>query len=129
MGGVRTSRKRPCRICRKWFVANPRVGDRQKTCGSDECRKRWHVKKCREWNGRNREYFQAIYLARKLSRLSEQRQGARGEPSAVILPSRPRLLLGLPRREVQEVIGTQALVIIEYISQLLLRRFQEVIPP
>lgn len=129
MGGVRRSRKRPCRICRRWFVANPRLGDRQKTCGSAECQRLWHAKKCREWNGRNREYFQAIYLARKLSLLSEQHQAARADPPAVILLPRSRLRLGIPRWEVQEVIGAQTLVIIEYVSQLLLRRFQEVIPP
>jgi len=129
MGGCRAPRKRPCRICRRWFVANPRVADRQKTCGSAECRRLWHAKKCREWNGRNREYFQAIYLSRKLSLLSEQRQAARADPPAVILPPGCRVRLGIPRGEVQEVIGTQPLVVIEYISQLLLRRFQELIPP
>ena len=30
-------RKRPCRFCRKWFVADPRVGESQYACGAQAC--------------------------------------------------------------------------------------------
>ena len=62
----RKSKKRPCRICRKWFKADPRVGERQKTCGSQACQDKWHAKKCAEWNGKNPSYFREIYLSKKL---------------------------------------------------------------
>jgi hypothetical protein len=62
MGENRKSNKRPCRICRKWFTPHPRLGDRQKTCGKEACKRKWHAKKCTEWNKKNRSYFQAIYL-------------------------------------------------------------------
>lgn len=43
------------------------------------------------------------------------------------LTTRSRLRSGLPLAYVQEVIGIQHLVIIEYLGQQLFRRFQEVI--
>ena len=61
------SSKRPCRICGKWFVPNPRLGERQKTCGTDVCKQRWHTAKCAEWNSQNRAYFKEIYLRSRLS--------------------------------------------------------------
>lgn len=42
MGQKRSGTKRPCRICKKWFFPNPRLGDRQKTCGTPECQRQWH---------------------------------------------------------------------------------------
>jgi hypothetical protein len=115
---VRVLRRRPCRICRKWFSPHPRAGDRQKTCGSVSCRKAWHARKCREWNRSHSEYFKAIYLTDKLTRLNEESR------AGLSLAPPPRFRVGLPRREVQEVIGPQGLVIIEYFSQLSLKRFQ-----
>lgn len=134
------SKKRPCRICRKWFKPDPRLGNRQKTCGADECKRQWHIKKCAEWNKKNQQYFREIYLAGKLSGLkpTESKPFTLPAPKLIssdlpdlskpVLAPKPRLNLGLPRPEVQEVIGAQALVIIEYIAQVILRRFQEVIP-
>lgn len=58
----RRSKKRPCRICRKRFIPDPRVGDRQKTCGDHECMRIWHAQKCTEWNRKNRNYAQENYL-------------------------------------------------------------------
>ena len=34
--------KKPCRICRRWYRPDPRVGARQKTCGSPECQREWN---------------------------------------------------------------------------------------
>ena len=56
------------------------------------------------------EYFKGIYLGKKLRDIKDGRSKLR-----------------LPRFEIKEVIGAQQLVIMEYISQLLLKRFQEVI--
>jgi len=38
-----------------------------------------------------------------------------------------RLKTGLPQKYVQEAIGTQHLVIMEYLAQLMVRRFQDAI--
>lgn len=128
MKKIRIPRKRPCRICRKWFMPDPRVVDRQKTCGSEECKRQWHKRKCAEWNKKNSEYFKANYLAGKLTYASghDQKPKASNEVGSNLDHLKPRINLKLPRNEVQEVIGLQTLVIIEYIAQLLLRRVQEV---
>ena len=114
-------KKRPCRICRRWFLPNPRLKDRQKTCGNTKCKKEWHRKRCSEWNKKNTDYFKTNYLQKKLDAASPS------EKASKILPVKSRLKSGLPLHYVQEVIGIQHLVIIEYLAQLLLRRFQEVL--
>lgn len=69
------AKKRPCKICGQWFYPNPRLGNRQKTCGSAECKREWHKRKCGEWNSKNRDYFRGIYLKkRSCPRLLQDKQ-------------------------------------------------------
>lgn len=112
-------KKRPCRICRRWFMPNPKLKDRQKTCGDNQCKREWHRRKCKEWNRKNSDYFRADYLQKKL-------EAASVKPSKS-LRLRTRFKSGLPMGYVQEVIGIQHLIIIEYFGQLLIGRFQEVL--
>ena len=105
-------RKRPCRVCRRWFLPDGRLKNRQKTCGNPECQREWHRKKCAEWNKKNEEYFRTNYLQKKLE--------AAKSPEPNLCKS--RLKTGLPLKFVQEVIGIQHLIIIEYLAQLLVRR-------
>lgn len=114
-------KKAPCRICGKWFTPNPRLGKRQKTCGGSECKKKWHTKKCAEWNKKNPEYFKANYLSKKITAA----QKSKDENNSPL--EKPLTSLGLPQRYVQEVIGVQLLVIIEYFGGLLAKHVQEVI--
>ena len=117
-------KKRPCRICRKWFTPNPRVGNRQKTCGSKKCQKKWHAKKCSQWNRQNRACFQATNLSKKLQAVQNQ-ETAIGKPPFQLPKS--GISLKLPQEVIQEVIGAQQFVIVDYLSQVLLRSIQEVI--
>lgn len=122
----RRPRKRPCRICGRWFSPNPRLGERQKTCGADACQQRWHAKKCAVWNRQNRSYFKEIYLRRRLEPcppplpVSASCKGVSSSPP----PVSP---LDLPQEVIQEVLGRQHAVIIGYILRLLMREVQEVI--
>lgn len=43
-----------CVKCSASFVADPRVGERQVTCGAEECQRGRHAERCREWHGANR---------------------------------------------------------------------------
>jgi hypothetical protein len=113
--------KRPCRICRRWFTPNPKLKDRQKTCGDGLCKREWHRKKCSEWNKKNADYFRSNYLQKKLE------EATAAKNTSKILPLKSRLSSGLPHSFVQEVIGIQHLIIIEYFGQLLFGRFQEVL--
>ena len=108
------TRKRPCRVCKRWFIPHPRLKDRQKTCGDQQCQREWHRRKCELWNHNNVDYFKDNYLDKKLE---------------VTSAPRSRLKTGLPLCYVQERIGAQQLIIIEYLSQLLLRRCRHLIRP
>ncbi len=44
---------RPCRVCRKWFRPDARVGDRQHVCGSPACQRELHRRNCANWHRRN----------------------------------------------------------------------------
>jgi hypothetical protein len=108
------TRKRPCRVCKRWFIPHSRLKDRQKTCGDAPCQREWHRRKCEQWNHNNVDYFKDNYLDKKL---------------AVTGTPRSRLKTGLPLCYVQQLIGTPELIIIEYLSQLLLRRCRHLIRP
>jgi hypothetical protein len=99
MKGALMFKKRPCRICRRWFMPNAKLKDRQKTCGDPQCQREWHRKK------------------------SKTTQPG----SKVQLSRRHHFKVRLPLDVVQEVISIQQVVIIEYFGQLLFRRFQEVL--
>jgi hypothetical protein len=51
------AKKRPCRICRRWFRPDPRVGDRQRACSRPECQQERRSKTQAVWRSRNPEYY------------------------------------------------------------------------
>ena len=123
-------KKRPCRICRKWFPPNPRLGYRQRTCGAKECQRKWHAKKCAEWNRKNRDYFKDFYLRGRLESFGNDPPAQSPSLcSSYRINDPPRRLspLELPQAAVQDVIGVKQAIIIEYIVRLLMRGVQEVI--
>jgi len=119
------TRKRPCRICRRWFLPNPRLKERQKTCGRANCQRQWHKKKCAEWNRKNTGYFKANYLQKKIDAATQ----CRGDPEAALPGTIPasRMTTGMPLEYVKEVIGVQPVIIHEYLAQLLDRRWRQTI--
>ena len=123
------TRKRPCRICRRWFVPNPRLKDRQMTCATAKCQSQWHKKKCAEWNRKNADYFKANYLQKKIDTATQPR----GDPEAAIpahhLVKAPasRMNTGMPLEYVKDVLGVQLVIIQEYLAQLLDQRWHKTI--
>ncbi len=109
-------RKRPCRICRKWYKPSARGGHHQKTCGRDECRQRWHRKKCAQWRKDNPDYHEEIRVCRAMDQLNQQPTVDRKEINR----------MRYPRALGQEVIGVKESLFIEVILKLLYKRVQEV---
>lgn len=107
--------KRPCRVCKRWFKPDARLGDRQKTCGDAACKREWHRRKCAEWNEKNFEYAKANALQRRIE-TAKSRPASSGGPRSL-----------LPQRYAKELNEVQLVVILEYLGQQLLRRLQEVI--
>jgi len=121
-------RKRPCRICRRWFSPDPRLKDRQMTCGEQACKREWHRRKCAEWNRENSEVLKRERLAHKLKAVAAEARQAKVTDDAHPGLAPPR---NAPRTELlspfaQEVIAAQVAVIIEYLLRQLLKRAQEV---
>jgi len=121
--------KRPCRICRRWFMPNPRLKERQMTCGRAKCQREWHKKKCAEWNKKNTDYFKTNYLQKKIDTATQ----CRGDPEAT-LPGKhldkvpaSRMQTGMPLEYVKELIGVQLVIIHEYLAQQLDRRWRKTI--
>lgn len=119
MPRISSLKKRPCRVCRCWFSPNPRLKDRQKTCGKKSCQKEWHRRKSAQWNKKNADYFRANYLQKKLSRLPTQ---SPSKTTRSISSNSP--FSGLPIESIQEVIGMEQFIILEYIVSCLLRRYK-----
>src|SRR5260370_27558039 len=66
---MRTLSKRPCRICRRWFRPDPRIGARQRACRSPSCQKARHQRAQAKWCAQNPDYFIARRIqARSLSK-------------------------------------------------------------
>lgn len=96
----RILRKRPCRICRKWFLPNPHVKEKQQTCGRAECRRELHSRACAAWHKRNPDYNGETRLKLRLH------DG--GKTAAASEPFR-----SLSREEAKKAVGMKCLVVIE----------------
>jgi hypothetical protein len=123
------TRKKPCRICRRWFLPDARLKDRQKTCGRDECKRKWHSKKCAQWYRENIDYFKANYLQKKIEAVSDKKELIVSDEPRVrpIKVTTSRMRTGLPVAYVQELIGVKHIIIIEYLAQQLHQRHRRAI--
>jgi len=117
-------RKRPCRICNAGSVPNPRLKDRQMTCGEESCKREWHRRKCAQWNRENSEPIKKERLAQKLkaaawaggqTKLSAETPLARH-------PCRAKHLLPW----IQEVITVQVIIMLDYLVRHPVNHAQEV---
>jgi len=96
-------KKRPCSICRKWFLPNPREGKRQKTCGGAECQAERHRRSCRSWHRRNPDYDRA----RRLQKRVRQEETAENLARSLVDP-----LARLDESAARDAVGLEASVII-----------------
>jgi len=102
--------KKPCRICRKWFRPNVRVGGRQRTCGRAECQKALRKLDLADWRRHNPDYFIAWRIR------------ARGQPKQPPEPLRlPAPLSGLPWDIAQDEFGTKGADFLGVMGSVVLR--------
>src|SRR6266545_1010681 len=57
-------KKRPCRICHRWFQPDRRVGDRQRACPRSECQAERRKRAQAAWRKRHPEYAIAWRIGR-----------------------------------------------------------------
>lgn len=79
------SRKKPCRICRRRFQPNPRVGSRQRACSRAECQAARRRKTQARWRKRNAGYI-IEHRIRKRGALEPQPDPPRLPPPLSKLP-------------------------------------------
>jgi len=67
--------KRPCCICRRWFVPDRRVGRRQRACSAPTCQITRRTRTQASWRRRNPDYFIAHRVQRRRVSASEGQGG------------------------------------------------------
>ncbi len=103
------ARKRPCRICRRWFRPDNRVGERQHACGEPDCQKARRQKTQASWRARNPGYATA-------HRIVQRNQDEAASPLRT-----PPPLNRLPWDLAKDQLGGQAADFIAVTSALLLK--------
>jgi hypothetical protein len=110
--------KRPCRICRRWFVPDRRVGRRQRACSAPTCQVARRAKTQASWRRRNPDYFIAHRIQRR--RLNAD------ETSAAVLPLMlPPPLSELPWDLAQEEFGVAGTDFLGHLGRVLLVAAQD----
>ena len=112
------ARKKPCRICRRWFQPDERVGERQRACGKPECQTARRQKTQADWRKRNPDYP----IAWKL----DQRVAQTPPPETLRFPSP---LNQLPWEFAKDQFGVQGADFIGVMSALILRSAKDQIRP
>ena len=58
-------KRRRCPFCHRLFIPNPRVKDRQNTCGRQDCRRDQKRQLDERWRSQNQDYFRGMYPQQK----------------------------------------------------------------
>jgi hypothetical protein len=111
-------RKKPCRICRRWFQPDARVGERQRACREPECQTARRRKTQADWRKRNPDYAIAWRL--------DQRSAQTPAPEPLRFPAP---LNQLPWEFAKDQFGAQGADFIGVMSTLLLRSAKDQIRP
>ena len=108
--------KRPCRICRRWFVPDRRVGRRQRACAAPACQIARRAQTQASWRRRNPDYF----IAHRVQRRRVQAE------HAIVLPLvLPPPLSQLPWDLAQDTFGVVGTDFLGHLSRVLLGAVQD----
>lgn len=108
------SRKKPCTICRRWFVPDPRIGKRQRACCKPECQAARRKRTQAAWRAKNPDYF----IGRRI-----QERGAEEHPPAPLRLPAP--LSELPWDIAQDQFKVQGADFIGFMGKLILQTAQD----
>jgi hypothetical protein len=100
------SKKKPCKICGRWFLTSPRAGNRQRTCSDPRCQRERHRRNCAQWHRNNPDYDREERLRSRLVQQEKPRQRAvTADPLRAINETVARDLVGLQLYVFIEEIG------------------------
>ena len=111
-------RKRPCRVCRKWFQPERRAGKRQRVCSNKECQRERHRRACKRWHKNNPDYDRGDRLRRKLRKADESDQAEAFESE---------YLGQLDWKAARDAVGLQVCVIIDETSKDLIQGMRDAV--
>jgi hypothetical protein len=109
-------RKRPCCVCRHWFVPDRRVGRRQRACSAPACQSARRVQTQASWRRRNPDYFIAHRLLRR---------GLKAEEAVVPPLVLPPPLSQLPWDVAQDTFGVMGTDFLGHLGRVLLGAAQD----
>jgi len=104
-------RKKPCSICRRWFLPDARLGKRQRTCGSEECRGACKAKSQASWRKRNPDY-------QTDRRLRAQIKAVEREPADHRLSAPPSFMTAIPWSLVKTLMGAETAVATAFLLRM-----------
>ena len=110
--------KRPCRICRRWFVPDHRVGRRQRACSAPTCQTARRARTQASWRRRNPDYF----IAHRMQRRRLEAGEARGAVLPLVLPFP---LSQLPWDVAQDAFGVTGTDFLSHLGRVLLGAAQD----
>ena len=108
--------KRPCCICRRWFVPDRRVGRRQRACSAPACQIARRAQTQASWRRRNPDYFIAHRLQHGVLLADD---GARPPVPPLVLPPP---LSQLPWDLAQDEFGVVGTDFLGHLGRVLLGR-------
>jgi hypothetical protein len=112
------ARKKPCRVCRRWFRPDPRVGGRQRACGKPECQTARRQKTQASWRNWNPGYAIAWRMDQRAARVQP--------PEPLRLPAP---LNQLPWNVAKDQFGAQGADFLGVMGALILRTAKDQFPP
>ena len=101
-------RKRPCKICRKWFRPDPRSKGEQKVCGDPACQRERNRRACRAWRKKNPTYDRVRRAHERLARSDKDES----EETPILEP-----IQAVREGPTKEVIGVETYVVIELVAK------------
>lgn len=110
--------KRPCCICRRWFVPDRRVGRRQRACSAPTCQTARRARTQASWRRRNPDYF----IAHRMQRRQLEAEEAKGAVLPLVLPPP---LSQLPWDVAQEAFGVTGTDFLSHLGRVLLVAAQD----
>jgi hypothetical protein len=110
--------KRPCRICRRWFVPDRRVGRRPRVCSAPTCQTTRRARTQASWRRRNPDYF----IAHRMQRRRLEAEEAKGAVLPLVLPPP---LSQLPWDVAQEAFGLTGTDFLSHLGRVLLVAAQD----
>jgi hypothetical protein len=99
------ARKRPCRVCGKWFSPHARAGTRQRVCGASECQRERHRRACAEWRAEHVEYDRERRLRERVRVEAVAGEPLSRDPMAEIAWAAARDAVGLEAAVIVEETG------------------------